>query len=62
LWCKLARLMDGPHGLTVAPVPFASSADLVSAGRADGVMLLPPDRRQFAEGEFITFRPWRPLP
>jgi molybdopterin molybdotransferase len=62
LWCKLARLAAGPRGLAVAPVPFASSADLVSAGRADGVILLPPDRKRFEAGEFVAFRPWRPLP
>ncbi len=62
MWCKLARLIAGPHGLAVAPVPFASSADLVSAGRADGVVLLPPDRTRFAAGDVVAFRPWRPLP
>jgi molybdopterin molybdotransferase len=62
LWCQLARLINGPKGLAVAPVPFASSADLVSAGRADGAILLPPDRTRFAVGECVTFRPWRPMP
>jgi molybdopterin molybdotransferase len=60
--CRLARLVAGPNGLTVAPVPFTSSADLAAAGHADGVVLLPPEDRQFSVGEPVVFRPWRPLP
>jgi molybdopterin molybdotransferase len=60
--CHLARLVAGPNGLTVAPVPFTSSADLAAAGHADGVVLLPPEDRQFTVGELVVFRPWRPLP
>ncbi|MFB3776593.1 MAG: gephyrin-like molybdotransferase Glp [Bryobacteraceae bacterium] len=62
LWCKVARLERGPAGLSVRPVRSASSGDLVSAGHADGVILLPPERTQFAAGELVEFRPWRPLP
>jgi len=60
--CRLARLVAGPHGLTVAPVAFTSSADLAAAGHADGVILLPPEDRQWAAVEPVVFRPWRPLP
>ena len=60
--CALARVVMGEHGLAAAPVPFRSSADLVSAGHADGVVLLPPERTRFAAGESVAFRPWRPLP
>jgi molybdopterin molybdotransferase len=59
---ELARLVSGRGGLTVVGVPSHSSADLASAGRADGVILLPPPRRRFTAGELVMFRPWRPLP
>jgi molybdopterin molybdotransferase len=60
--CRLARLVAGPNGLTAAPVAFTSSADLAAAGHADGVVVLPPEDRQWAAGELVVFRPWRPLP
>jgi molybdopterin molybdotransferase len=60
--CHLARLVAGPNGLTVAPVRSVSSADLAAAGHADGVVLLPPEDRNFPVGEPVVFRPWRPLP
>jgi molybdopterin molybdotransferase len=60
--CELARLAARQTGLAVAPVPFASSADLVAAGRADGVAVLPADRAHFDAGELVVFRPWRQLP
>jgi len=60
--CALARLVNRESGLAVAPVPSQSSADLVSAGHADGVILLPPDLTHFAAGQLVAFRPWRPLP
>lgn len=60
--CELARLVSGDGGPAVCPVPSHSSADLASAGRADGVILLPPIRRRFTVGEQVKFRPWRPLP
>jgi molybdopterin molybdotransferase len=60
--CHLARLVDGAHGLTIAPVRSVSSADLVAAGHADGVILLPADGRRFPMDEPVEFRPWRPLP
>ncbi len=60
--CVLARLAGRKGGLAVAPVPFRSSADLVSAARADGAVLLPADRTRFEAGELVAFRAWRPLP
>jgi len=60
--CELARLVNRESGLAVAAVPSQSSADLVSAGHADGVMVLPPDQTHFAAGQLVVFRPWRPLP
>jgi molybdopterin molybdotransferase len=60
--CELARLVGGDGRLAVKPVPSHSSADLASAGGADGVILLPPIRKRFTVGEPVEFRPWRPLP
>jgi molybdopterin molybdotransferase len=60
--CHLARLVAGPGGLAAAPVRSVSSADLAAAGHADGVVLLPPEDRQYSAGEPVVFRPWRPLP
>jgi molybdopterin molybdotransferase len=60
--CELARVIDGERGLAVFPMPSQSSADLVSAGHADGIVVLPPDRTHFTAGELVEFRPWRPLP
>jgi len=48
--------------MAAALVPFRSSADLVSAGRADGVVLLAEGRTHFDAGEMVAFRAWRPLP
>jgi len=62
LRCELARLVNRESGLAVAAVPSQSSADLVSAGQADGVMLLPPGQTLFPAGQLVAFRPWRPLP
>lgn len=59
---ELARLVSRENGLAVIPVPSRSSADLVSAGHADGVLILPPVQPDFAPGELVRFRPWRPLP
>jgi molybdopterin molybdotransferase len=59
--CELARLVQRESGLVVAFVPSQSSADLVSAGHADGVLVLPPEQTHFASGDLVVFRPWRPL-
>jgi molybdopterin molybdotransferase len=58
---ELARLVNRESGLAVVSVPSQSSADLVSAGRADGVLVLPSEQTRFASGELVVFRPWRPL-
>lgn len=60
--CELARLVNRETGLAVTAVPSQSSADLVSAGQADGVMLLPADQTRLGAGQLVAFRPWRPLP
>jgi molybdopterin biosynthesis enzyme len=50
---------DGPK---VQTVESKSSADLVSAGHADGVVIIPPKVKDLAAGAVVVFRPWRPLP
>jgi molybdopterin molybdotransferase len=57
-----ARLSWTPRGPVVEPVWSLGSADLVSAGRADGVIAVPAGTRALAAGELVEFRPWRPLP
>jgi molybdopterin molybdotransferase len=59
---QLARLEATARGLAVAPVGSHSSADLPSAGGADGVIRMAPDQRRLPEGEAVEFRPWRPWP
>ena len=56
---ELAHLVNRESGLAVASVPSHSSADLISAGHADGVLVLPPEQTHFAPGELVVFRPWR---
>jgi molybdopterin molybdotransferase len=62
LLCSLARLVCREGGMAAALVPSRSSADLVSTGRADGVVLLAESRTHFEAGEMVAFRAWRPLP
>lgn len=54
IWTK-----SGPRVNAVASM---SSADLVSAGKADGAILVPEDTRLLPAGTVVEFRPWRPLP
>lgn len=59
--CILASLVAYESSLAVAPVTFQSSADLVSAGYADGVIVLPAGPARIEAGGLVTFRAWRPL-
>lgn len=47
---------------SVVPVESRSSADLVSAGRADGAIIVPANATRLNAGKIIAFRPWRTLP
>ncbi|MFC2075779.1 gephyrin-like molybdotransferase Glp [candidate division KSB1 bacterium] len=60
----LARLRPGASdGLYSATyVPRHSSADIIAAAAADGVLVFPPGRDTFASGEIVDFKPWRNLP
>ena len=58
----LGRLQRDRTGLRVASVVSHSSADLVSAAKADGAIIVPADVRRMPAGSVVEFRPWRPLP
>lgn len=58
----LARVEWAADGPKVRTVESKSSADLVSAGLADGVVIIPPEVKELAASEVVAFRPWRPLP
>jgi molybdopterin molybdotransferase len=57
---QLARLVWVGHEARVVPVMSHSSADLPSAGRTDGVVVLRPGVEGLAAGELVEFRPWGP--
>jgi molybdopterin molybdotransferase len=54
----LARLVMNDRGSCVEPIPTAGSADLVAAGKADGVIMMPAGIKQIEESETVDFRPW----
>lgn len=58
----LARLDWGDGAPKAIPVRSQSSADLPSAGRAEGVILLRPAPGTPEAGESVEFRPWGPWP
>ena len=58
----LARLIWNKEQLSVAPLKSHGSADLVAAGPADGVIVLPVRAGKVPAGSRVEFRPWRPLP
>lgn len=62
LRCLLARVDWRATGPRVEVIESRSSSDLVAAGCADGVALLPAGVKSFAAGDLVAFRPWRPLP
>lgn len=57
----LGRLNLGTRS-AVVPVKSQSSADLVSAGNADGAIIVPANVTNLRAGEIVEFRPWRALP
>ncbi|NIA06612.1 MAG: hypothetical protein GWP14_03085 [Actinobacteria bacterium] len=58
----LARLIWNKEQLSVAPLKSHGSADLVAAGPADGVIIIPAKAGKVSVGAVVEFRPWRPLP
>ncbi|MDP2990630.1 MAG: molybdopterin-binding protein, partial [Kiritimatiellota bacterium] len=57
----LGRLSLDETMSCVVPVASRSSADLVSAGRADGAIVVPANVTRLRAGEIVEFRPWRAL-
>ena len=46
-------------GAAVAPVPgYQGSGDFVSAGRSDGLIVIPEEVRKFPAGTVVEFHPW----
>jgi molybdopterin molybdotransferase len=56
---KIVWKKTGPQ---VDIVESQSSADLVSAGKADGTIVVSADATHLSAGSFIQFRPWRRIP
>jgi molybdopterin molybdotransferase len=56
------RLIWTKAGPRLNAVASMSSADLVSAGKADGAIVAPEDARLLPAKRIVEFRPWRPLP
>jgi len=53
-----ARLDSGGPRTVVIPCPPVGSADLVTGGRVDGAILLPPGCGGLEAGAEVRFRPW----
>ena len=60
MYFALARLVEGPAGASVEPVPSAGSADLIAASGADGVIVIPAGVREIPAGQTVEFHSWRP--
>ena len=58
----LARLIWNKEQLSVASLRSHGSGDIVAAGPADGVIVLPVKAGKLSAGTLVEFRPWRPLP
>jgi molybdenum cofactor synthesis domain-containing protein len=58
----LVRVVQHETGPKLAPVSSKGSADLVAANLADGVALLPRDKRKCRAGRYVEFRSWRQMP
>jgi molybdopterin molybdotransferase len=54
-----ATLAWTPQGIELAAVVSRSSADLASAARADGTIIMPADVTAVDAGAWVDFRPWR---
>jgi molybdopterin biosynthesis enzyme len=55
-----ARLEWSPEGLpTLTELPWASSGDIVALARANGFLVVRPDRLEMSAGEWAEFWPRR---
>ena len=57
----LARLSNSSKGLSAVPVPMVGSADLIAAGRADGVIKIAVGVKQVQAGTLVEFHPWKQI-
>lgn len=54
---RVGCYVDG--GASVAPVPgYQGSGDFVSAGRSDGLIVIPEEARELPAGTVVEFHPW----
>ena len=58
----LVRIVQHETGPQLAPILSKGSADLVAANLADGVAILPRDKRKCLAGKYVEFRSWRQMP
>lgn len=58
----LVKVVQQETGPKLAPVLSMGSADLVAANLADGVAILPRDKRKCQAGRYVEFRSWRQTP
>ena len=54
----LGRLVPCETGLHVEPLHSSGSADLISAGRAHGAIMVPPGGNHITKSAVVDFRPW----
>lgn len=59
---KLARVTWNSDGPAVATLKSKGSGDLASGRNADGVIILPPESGEIAEGTKVEFQSWRLMP
>ena len=57
----LVKVRPNETGPLLVPIRNRGSADLVTAIQADGVALLPRDKKKCQAGCYVEFRSWRPL-
>jgi molybdopterin molybdotransferase len=57
----LARLVNSTEGLSAIPVSVVGSADLVAAGRADGVIKIAVGVKEVQAGTLVEFHPWKQI-
>ena len=57
----LARLLNSSKGLSAVPVSVVGSADLIAAGRADGVIKIAVGVKQVQAGALVEFHPWKQI-
>ncbi len=55
----LVKVVHNEAGSQLVPISSKGSADLASANQADGVAILPRDKRQCQVGRYVEFRPWK---